>query len=148
MAEPLACAVLGMRRLGPVFGDPVVVIGAGTTGLLLQLLLLARGWVLLLSWTGSASGWRSPRKLGAAQAVTDAGALDGARFEVAVDATGVPEAIETASGCSAMAGGWWSSVWPVPAAISVSPVRVYNDKIVITGPMAILRSFGPAGRRV
>ena len=88
MAEPLACAVLGMRRLGPVFGDPVVVIGAGTVGLLLQLLLLARGRVLLLSWTGSASGWRSPRKLGAAQAVTDAGALDGARFEVAVDATG------------------------------------------------------------
>ena len=74
-------------------------------GLLLQLLLLARGRVLLLSWTGSASGWRSPRKLGAAQAVTDAGALDGARLEVAVDATGVPEAIETASGCPAMAGG-------------------------------------------
>jgi hypothetical protein len=64
----------------------------------------------LLSWTGSASGWRSPGKLGAAQAVTDAGALDGARLEVAVDATGVPEAIEAASGCSAMAGGWWSSV--------------------------------------
>lgn len=105
MAEPLACAVLGMRRLGPVFGDPVVVIGAGTMGLLLH----ARGRVQLLSWTGSASGWRSPRKLGAAPAVTDAGALDGARFEVAVDATGVPEAIETASGCSAMAGGRWSS---------------------------------------
>jgi len=80
MAEPLACAVLGMRRLGPVFGDPVVVIGAGTTGLLLQLLLLARGRVLLPSRTGSAHGWRSPRKLGAAQAVTDAGALDGARL--------------------------------------------------------------------
>jgi hypothetical protein len=120
MAEPLACAVLGMRCLGPVFGDPVVVIGAGTMGLLLQLLLLAGGRVLLLSWTGSASGWRSPRKLGAAQAVTDAGALDGARFEVAVDATGVPEAIETASGCSAMAGGWWSSVCRQPRPRSAS----------------------------
>jgi len=43
MAEPLACAVLGMRRLGPVSGDPVVVTGAGTMGLLPQLLLLARG---------------------------------------------------------------------------------------------------------
>ena len=64
MAEPLACAVLGMRRLGPVFGDPVVVTGAGTVGLLLQLLLLARGRVLLLSWTGSASGWRSPPQAG------------------------------------------------------------------------------------
>jgi NADPH2:quinone reductase len=39
-------------------------------------------------------------------------------------------------------------VSPAPAAISISPFRVYNDKIVITGPMAILRSFGPAGRRV
>lgn len=120
MADPLACAVLGMRRLGPVFGDPVVVIGADTMGLLLQLLLLARGRVLLLSWTGSASGWRSPRKLGAAQVVTDAGALDGARFEVAVDATGVPEAIETASGCSAMAAGWWSSVCRQPRPRSAS----------------------------
>lgn len=120
MSEPLVCAVLGMRCLGPVFGDPVVVLGAGTMGLLLQLLLLARGRVLLRSWTGSASGWRSPRKLGAAQAVTHAGALDGARFEVAVDATGVPEAIETASGCSAMAGGWWSSVCRQPRPRSAS----------------------------
>jgi hypothetical protein len=56
----------------------------------------------------------------AAQAVTHAGALDGARFEVAVDATGVPEAIETASGCSAMAGGWWSSVCRQPRLRSAS----------------------------
>lgn len=120
MAEPLACAVLGMRRLGPVFGRPGCVIGGGTMGLLLQLLLLAGGRVLLLSWTGSASGWRSPRKLGAAQAVTDAGALDGARFEVAVDATGVPEAIETASGCPAMAGGWRSPACRQPRPRSAS----------------------------
>lgn len=60
------------------------------------------------------------RKLGAAQAVTDAGAFDGARFEVAVDATGVPEAIETASGCSAMAGGWWSAVCRQPRPRSAS----------------------------
>jgi threonine dehydrogenase-like Zn-dependent dehydrogenase len=38
------------------------------------------------------------RKLGAAQAVTDASALGGARFNVAVDATGVPDAIEAAIG--------------------------------------------------
>ena len=126
-----------------------MVIGAGTMGLLLQLLLLAGGRVLLLSWTGSASGWRSPRKLGAAQAVTDAGALDGARFEVAVDATGVPAAIRDRVGLLGHGGRMVVfGVSPAQAAISVSPFRVYNDKIVITGPMAILRSFGPAGRRV
>jgi len=51
---------------------------------------------------------------------SDAGELDGARFDVAVDATGVP------------------------AAIAVSPFRVYNDEITIVGSMAILRSFGRA----
>jgi threonine dehydrogenase-like Zn-dependent dehydrogenase len=35
-------------------------------------------------------------------------------------------------------------VSPAPAAISISPSRVYNDRIVITGPMAILRSLGQA----
>jgi threonine dehydrogenase-like Zn-dependent dehydrogenase len=147
MAEPLACAVLGMRRLGPVFGDPVVVIGAGTMDLLL---LHARGRVLLLSWTGSAHGWSSPRKLGAAQAVTDAGALDGARFEVAVDATdGGAGGDRDRVGLLGHGGRMVVfGVPPTPAAISVSPFRVYSGKIVITGPMAVLRSFGPAGRRV
>jgi len=35
-------------------------------------------------------------------------------------------------------------VSPAEAAIRVSPFRVYNDEITITGSMAILRSFGPA----
>src|SRR6266567_1602912 len=43
MAEPLSCAVHGMRRLGSVVGDSVVVIGGGTMGLLLLQLLLHAG---------------------------------------------------------------------------------------------------------
>ena len=43
MIEPLACAVHGLRRLGAVFGDSVVLTGAGTMGLLLLQLLRARG---------------------------------------------------------------------------------------------------------
>jgi hypothetical protein len=30
LVEPLACAVHGLRRLGPVFGDTVVLTGAGS----------------------------------------------------------------------------------------------------------------------
>jgi NADPH2:quinone reductase len=145
MAEPLACAVLGMRCLGPVFGDPVVVIGAGTMGLLL---LLARGRVLLLSWTGSASGWRSPRKLGAARAVTDAGALDGHASRSRSMRRGAGGDRDRVGLLGHGGRVVVCGVPPAPAAISVSPFRVYSDKIVITGPMAILRSFGPAGRRV
>ncbi len=35
-------------------------------------------------------------------------------------------------------------VSPAEAMIRVSPFRVYNDEITITGSMAILRSFGEA----
>ncbi len=145
MAEPLACAVHGMRRLGAVSGDPVVVIGAGTMGLLmLQLLMHAgAGPVAVVDRVGERL--EVARKLGAAQAVTDAASLGEARFGAAVDATGVPEAIEDAIGLLDRGGRMLVfGVSPAEAAISVSPFRVYNDEITITGSMAILRSFGQA----
>ena len=44
---------------------------------------------------------------------------------------------------------WWparaaSVTTPAEARLSVSPFRIYNDEITITGSMAILRSFAPA----
>ena len=145
MAEPLACAVHGIRRLGPVSGDPVVVIGAGTMGLMMLQLLLHAGAGPVAVVDRVSERLEVARKLGAAQAVTDAGALDEARFGVAVDATGVPEAIETAIGLLDRGGRMLVfGVSPAEAAIRVSPFRVYNDEITITGSMAILRSFGQA----
>ena len=35
-------------------------------------------------------------------------------------------------------------VAPAEATMSLSPFRVYNDEITVTGSMAILRSFAPA----
>ncbi|MGH3258394.1 MAG: alcohol dehydrogenase catalytic domain-containing protein [Streptosporangiaceae bacterium] len=145
MAEPLACAVHGMRRLRPVFGDPVVVIGAGTMGLLLLRLLLQAGAGPVAVVDRVAERLEVARKLGADRAVTNADALDGARFEVAVDATGVPEAIETAIGLLDRGGRMLVfGVSTTEAMIRVSPFRVYNDELTITGSMAILRSFGQA----
>jgi 2-desacetyl-2-hydroxyethyl bacteriochlorophyllide A dehydrogenase len=145
MAEPLACAVHGIRRLGPVFGEPTVVIGAGTMGLMMLQLLLHAGAGPVAVVDRVSERLEVARKLGAAQAVTDAAALDEARFGVAVDATGVPEAIETAIGLLDRGGRMLVfGVSPAEAAIRVSPFRVYNDEITITGSMAILRSFGQA----
>jgi 2-desacetyl-2-hydroxyethyl bacteriochlorophyllide A dehydrogenase len=145
MAEPLACAVHGLDRLGPVLGDSVVVIGAGTMGLLLLQVLLHAGAGPVAVVDRISERLEVARKLGAAQAVTDADALEGTRFEVAVDATGVPKAIETAYGLLDRGGRMLVfGVSPADAAISVSPFRVYNDEITITGSMAILHSFGLA----
>jgi 2-desacetyl-2-hydroxyethyl bacteriochlorophyllide A dehydrogenase len=145
MAEPLACAVHGLHRLGPVLGDSVVVIGAGTMGLLLLQVLLHAGAGPVAVVDRISERLEVARKLGAAQAVTDADALEGTRFEVAVDATGVPKAIQTAYGLLDRGGRMLVfGVSPADAAISVSPFRIYNDEITITGSMAILRSFGLA----
>jgi 2-desacetyl-2-hydroxyethyl bacteriochlorophyllide A dehydrogenase len=145
MAEPLSCAVHGLRRLGPVMGSSVVLAGAGTMGLLLLQLLLRAGAGPVAVVDRIASRLDIARKLGAAQAVQDAAELDRPRFEVAVDATGVPAAIETAIGLLDRGGRMLVfGVSPAEAAIRVSPFRVYNDELTIVGSMAVLRSFGPA----
>ncbi len=145
MVEPLACAVHGMRRLSPVFGEPTVVVGAGTMGLMMLQLLLHAGAGPVAVVDRVSDRLEVARKLGAAQAVTNADALDGARFGVAVDATGVPPAIEAAIGLLDRGGRMLVfGVSPAEAAIGISPFRVYNDEITITGSMAILRSFGQA----
>jgi threonine dehydrogenase-like Zn-dependent dehydrogenase len=141
--------VHGMRRLGPVFGDSVVLIGAGTMGLLLLQLLVRAGAGPVAVIDRVPDRLEVARKLGAAQAVTDAAALGGAlgaaRFEIAVDATGAPEAIEAAIDLLDRGGRMLVfGVSPAEATIRVSPFRVYNDELAITGSMAILRSFGEA----
>ena len=145
MAEPLSCAVHGVRRLGAVAGDAAVVVGAGTMGLLILQLLRHAGAGPVAVVDRVVSRLDVARTLGAARAVTDASALDGARFDVAVDATGVPEAIETALGLLDRGGRMLVfGVAPAQAAIRVSPFRVYNDELTIVGSMAVLRSFGRA----
>ena len=131
----------------PVAGDAAVaVIGSKRRmGLLLLQLLLHAGAGPVAVVDRVAARLDVARRLGAAQAVTGADALDGARFAVAVDATGVPAAIETAIGLLARGGRMLVfGVAPATAAISVSPFRVYNDELTIVGSMAVLRSFGQA----
>jgi 2-desacetyl-2-hydroxyethyl bacteriochlorophyllide A dehydrogenase len=145
MAEPLSCAVHGLRRLGSVDGDAAVVMGAGTMGLLLLQVLLHAGAASVTVVDRVPGRLDVARGLGAAQAVTDASALDGARFNVAVDATGVPAAIETAIGLLERGGRMLVfGVSPAQAQIQVSPFRVYNDELTIVGSMAVLRSFDEA----
>jgi 2-desacetyl-2-hydroxyethyl bacteriochlorophyllide A dehydrogenase len=145
MAEPLACAVHGLRRLGGVFGDSVVLTGAGTMGLLLLQLLVHAGAGPVTVVDRVEGRLEVARKLGASRTVTDLAELADERFEVAVDATGVAPVIEGASGLLGRGGRLLVfGVSAADASIAASPFRIYNDEITITGSMAILRSFAPA----
>ena len=148
MVEPLACAVHGLRRLGQVFGDEVLLTGAGTMGLLLLQLLVhaGAGPVTVVDRVGERL--EVARKLGAARVASGLGDLDGERFEIAVDATGVPAVIDGAAGLLDRGGRLlvFQSVSPAEAddprhRRSGSTTRL---ELAVTGSMAILRSFGPA----
>jgi threonine dehydrogenase-like Zn-dependent dehydrogenase len=145
MVEPLSCAVHGMDRLGGVLGDRVVLFGAGTMGLLLLQLLLREGAGPVTVVDRASSRLAVATRLGAAAVATDAAELDGARFDVAVDATGSPRAIEAA--LSLLERGARLLVFGVAsadAAVAISPFRVYNDELTIVGSMAVLHSFDEA----
>ncbi|MDR2984096.1 MAG: zinc-dependent alcohol dehydrogenase family protein [Nocardiopsaceae bacterium] len=145
MAEPLACALHGLRRLGSVIGEPVAIIGAGTMGLLLLQLLVRAGAGRVAVVEPISARRAVARAFGADQAVSAAAELDGARFGVAVDATGVPAAIESAIDLLDRGGRLLVfGVASADARVAISPFRVYNDELTIVGSMAILRSFGQA----
>jgi threonine dehydrogenase-like Zn-dependent dehydrogenase len=145
MVEPLACAVHGLRRLGPVFGDTVVLTGAGTMGLLLLQLLVHSGAGPVTVVDRVPERLEVARKFGAAHIVGDLKELADERFEIAVDATGVPAVVDGVAGLLDRGGRLLVfGVTPAEATLSLSPFRVYNDEITVTGSMAILRSFAPA----
>ena len=145
MVEPLSCAVHGLHRLGPVLGERVVVIGAGTMGLLLLQLLVRSGADAVAVVDPSASRLAVASDLGASSTATSVEELEGARFGVAIEATGVPSALQ--AGVELLDRGARLLVFgvaPADAAVQVSPFRLYNDELTVIGSMAVLHSFGSA----
>jgi 2-desacetyl-2-hydroxyethyl bacteriochlorophyllide A dehydrogenase len=145
LIEPLSCAVHGLRRIGPVLGQDVLLMGAGTMGLLLLQLLNRAGARSVTVIDRQASRLEAARAVGAARAAGDADTLDGPPFAVAVDATGAPSAIEAAFGSLERGGRLLIfGVTSGDASVALSPFRIYNDEITVLGSMAVLNSFGAA----
>src|SRR5580704_12036187 len=145
MVEPTACAVHGLRRLGPLFGDSVVLAGAGTMGLLLLQLLVHSGAGPVTVVDRVPDRLEVASKLGAARIAASLDELTDERFEIAVDATGVPAVVDGVAALLDRGGRLLVfGVTPAEATMSLSPFRIYNDEITVTGSMAILRSFAPA----
>jgi 2-desacetyl-2-hydroxyethyl bacteriochlorophyllide A dehydrogenase len=131
--------------LGPVLGHDVLLIGAGTMGLLLLQLLNDAGARSVSVVDRKAARLTAAQAVGAASVAEDVSALDHGTFGVAVDATGVPAAIEAAFGALGRGGRLLIfGVASEDASVSLSPFRIYNDEITVLGSMAVLNSFGAA----
>lgn len=145
LIEPLSCAIHGLRRLGSVDGVSALVVGAGTMGLLIQQLLLHAGARAVTVVDRETSRLAAADKLAASSTATSVGELRDERFDVCVDATGVPSAIEDAFSAVRRGGRLLIfGVAPGDSKVSLSPFRIYNDEIDVIGSMAVLFSFSKA----
>src|SRR5438874_7283113 len=82
LIEPLSCAVHGLRRIGPVIGEDVLLTGAGTMGLLLLQLLNRAGARSVSVVDRKASRLEVAKAVGAASVAGDVTEADRAEFGV------------------------------------------------------------------
>jgi 2-desacetyl-2-hydroxyethyl bacteriochlorophyllide A dehydrogenase len=148
LIEPVACAVRGIHRLEPRLGESMLIVGAGTMGLLLLQLALRGGASRVAVADLNLQRLQLAEQLGAFHTATDIkdlSAIEPLGFDCVIDATGVPAAIEAAFQAVKRGGKFMVfGVAPGKASVTFSPFRIYNDEITIVGSMAILHSYQQA----
>ncbi len=148
LIEPVSCAVHGFHTLAPRLGDTMLIVGAGTMGLILLQLAQRAGAARVAMIDLNTERLQRARQLGAARVATGVGDLmedEPLGFDCVIDATGSVRAIESAFGAVKRGGKFMVfGVAPRDAMVSLSPFRIYNDEIAVLGSMAVVHSYGPA----
>ncbi|MDX6208861.1 MAG: hypothetical protein QOE24_1252 [Frankiales bacterium] len=143
LIEPLSCAVRGYDVLKSNLGAHVLIYGSGTMGLMMLELAKKTGAASVDIVDINEERLTTARTLGCSQAVTSADQLEAPRgWELVVDATGVAAAIEDGLGRVAPGGTFLQfGVSSYATRVRISPYRIYNKEITITGSMAVLHSY-------
>lgn len=143
LIEPLACAVRGYDVLRSQLGSHVLIYGSGTMGLMMLELAKHVGAVSVDVIDINPTRLQTATDLGCSNAVTSADELDQPRgWELVVDATGVPAAIQDGIPRVAPGGTFLQfGVAHTSTRVEIDPYRIYNKEITITGSMAVLHSF-------
>lgn len=147
LAEPLACAVHGMDVLGLRPGADVLVVGAGTTGLLLAQLLLhgGAGRVTVAAPTrfklDLATAYGIDRVVevtrDAAETARTLRDLQPGGFDVTVDVTGAASVVETLPWLTATNGTVFVyGMCREDARIPLSPYDVFRRQLTVKGSFA------------
>jgi 2-desacetyl-2-hydroxyethyl bacteriochlorophyllide A dehydrogenase len=148
LVEPLSCVVHGLRRLAMEPGSDLLIVGAGTIGLLLLQAARRSGAARVAVIDLDPARRDLATALGAdtvAGTVSDLVEARGIGFPYAIEATGVPAAAEAALDGLCRGGTLLVfGVSPAGARLPLSPFRVYNDEITVLGSMAVLHTFEPA----
>ena len=142
-AEPLACAVHGMDRLGIRSGASVLALGAGAVGLMLiRLARLAGAGSITLSEPNA--GRRAAALAFGVDRAVEPNALEG-EFDFVIDAVGSSATFETAVARAARGGSILVfGVAPPHATASVRPYDIFQRELTIVGTLVNPYTHGRA----
>ncbi|AZQ32307.1 alcohol dehydrogenase [Streptomyces cyaneochromogenes] len=143
LIEPLSCAVRGYDVLNSRLGSHVLIYGSGTMGLMMLELAKRTGAASVDVVDVNPERLATAEKLGCSQAALSADELGRPTgWDVVVDATGNAAAIQDGLDRVAKAGTFLQfGVSDYATTATISPYRVYNQEITITGSMAVLHSY-------
>ncbi|ALV37936.1 zinc-dependent alcohol dehydrogenase family protein [Streptomyces sp. CdTB01] len=143
LIEPLSCAVRGYDVLDSRLGAHVLIYGSGTMGLMMLELAKRTGAASVDVVDLNPERLATAEKLGCSQAASSADELGRAQgWDVVVDATGNAAAIQDGLERVAKAGTFLQfGVSDYATTATISPYRIYNQEITITGSMAVLHSY-------
>lgn len=151
LAEPVGCVLNG---LSPFAGRPIertVIFGAGPMGLLMALVLQARGNREVALVDPNTERLALARSVGVVGLTPGASALEDLRHgcDLAVDATGVPAVAEALTGYVANGGSaLLFGVCPQEARIALSPFDVFRRQLSIFGTHSLNHNIPEALRTI
>ena len=143
LIEPLSCAVRGYDILRSTLAAHVLIYGSGTMGLMMLELAKRTGAASVDVVDINPERLATAEKLGCSQTALSADELGRPTgWDVVVDATGNAAAIQDGLDRVAKAGTFLQfGVSDYATTATISPYRIYNQEITITGSMAVLHSF-------
>ncbi|MBK3640989.1 zinc-dependent alcohol dehydrogenase family protein [Streptomyces sp. MBT33] len=143
LIEPLSCAVRGYDVLNSRLGAHVLIYGSGTMGLMMLELAKRTGAASVDVVDLNPERLATAETLGCSQAARSADELGRpVGWDVVVDATGNAAAIQDGLERVAKAGTFLQfGVSDYATTATISPYRIYNQEITITGSMAVLHSY-------
>jgi 2-desacetyl-2-hydroxyethyl bacteriochlorophyllide A dehydrogenase len=142
--EPVACALRGIKQLKPHLDTPALIIGGGTMGMLLALLLDLQGVGPITVVEVNDDRAQLARQL-LPTPILGPDDLADLQADLVIDATGSSTAIEM--GLKHVAPGGTMLIFGVAsptAKVSLSPFDIYEREITVVGSKAILHTFSLA----
>jgi threonine dehydrogenase-like Zn-dependent dehydrogenase len=149
LIEPFSCVLHALERAPGWQDQEILVVGAGSIGLMAVVLGRAEGGAGVRVVEPNAARRRAALDLGALEAVASADELDGQVFDLAVDASGHPAAIAQAIAVLGPRGRLLQMGVASPAAaVALSPYEVFAKELSIIGSNSLADRYAEAAERM